>query len=60
MKKLKKYKISVKLNHPNGKFYIQEHVIERAEKVFELNEKEVKELHSDGCKKWLTFSEVKE
>lgn len=53
-------KLRVNLKHPMKKFRIGRHVVGKKAELFELNEDELKELESDGCKKWLIEEKVAE
>ncbi len=54
-KKEKLVKVSLKLRkrHPAKQFRLGSHVVGLTFKEFELNEKEVKELKTEGCRAWL-------
>jgi len=46
--------LKLKRPHPNKKFRIGRHVVTHAPVEFDLNEKELKELDSVGCQKWIS------
>lgn len=48
-----KYILRVKSKHPTGKWQLQDNVITRQFKEYDLDEDEAEELGSKGCKAWL-------
>ena len=53
--KEKMTKIKLKLNrrHPKNVFRVGRHTISNKLEMFEMNEKEMKELQTKGCKSWV-------
>ena len=49
----KRFYLRASLQHPNRSFRIQGHAIGADFAAFDLTEKEQKELHSPGGKKWV-------
>lgn len=46
-------KLKLSRPHPKKSFRLGKHIITHIESVFELNEKELIELESKGCKAWI-------
>ena len=54
-----KYEIRVKKGHPARKYRVGSHVAFQDFKVFDLNEKEEKELlNNPGCNRWLEYKKA--
>ena len=47
-----KRELKVQPKHPRKHMQLGRHVVTNVFQIFELNEKEVKELSSKGCRKW--------
>lgn len=48
-----KVELKLALKHPNKRFKLGRHVVTNVFQEFYLDKKELKELESKGCKKWL-------
>lgn len=55
----KKMKLKVILKHPHKRFRLGRHIITHKPAEYSLNEKELKELQSKGCQKWLVDCNAK-
>jgi len=54
------YYLKCRMDHPNGKYRVLGHVVERQCKKFELDEDDVKELQSPGASKWVIICDEKQ
>lgn len=55
----KTFYLRVKSSHFSGKYRIQKHTIGLQFAKFELNQDEIFELNSEGCKAWIEIGDEK-
>lgn len=53
-----KYKIKIKLNHPNNEMYFFNHLIKMDERVFDLSEREENALNDAMAKHWFKYEKI--